>query len=180
MAGAGYDAVIMRGAQRGQAAARPHGLPAIGCACQRHAADRPSSRLSLDGRDRFKREGLGVLLVNFSQNPVRHHRSLTRTSRETASSTWWCCARATAFDLIPAAMLAGPAWTADGDFPDRTDCAWRSIRAQQVASRRRPAHGGAVRRRGHAALSTPFSARILPGSHAPRTSPTKAIAQFAK
>lgn len=155
MAGAGYDAVIMRGAQRRQAAVGPHGVPAIGGG-QRHAAASKFT-LTLDGRQ-VQSEASECCWVNFSKIPVRISRSRTTTSRATAEFDVVVLKAKTAFDLIPAA-IAG-LLDRDGEFPDRTD-ALEIFRAKEVTIEADPAME--VQYDGEAtSLFTPFSARIMP------------------
>ena len=104
------------------------------------------SRMELDGAHGGER-GAGHPARRTSRRSSSTSRSRTATSRATACSTWWCSRRKTAFERIPA-VLAG-LLDRGGEFPDRTG-ALEIHRARDGARGGRPAHGGAVRRRGHA------------------------------
>lgn len=154
MAGAGYDAVIMRGAQRGKRLFGP--MAYLQSAVANAMPQQSKFTLTLDGRQ-VQSEGLGVLLVNFSK--IQFDITVTHDNKPRDGEFDVVVLKAkTAFDLIPAA-IAG-LLDRDGEFPDRTD-ALELFRAKEVTIEADPAME--VQYDGEATgLSTPFSARILP------------------
>ena len=154
MAGAGYDAVIMRGAQRGKRLFGP--IAYLQSAVANAMPQQSKFTLTLDGRQ-VQSEGLGVLLVNFSK--IQFDITVTHDNKPRDGEFDVVVLKAkTAFDLIPAA-IAG-LLDRDGEFPDRTD-ALELFRAKEVTIEADPAME--VQYDGEATgLSTPFSARILP------------------
>ena len=124
--GAGYDATIMRGAQRGKRLLGPSRT------CSRPVMNAMPQQskftLDLDGRT-VESEGLGVLLVNFSK--IQFDITVTHENEPRDGEFDVVVLKAkTAFDLIPA-VFAG-ILDRDGEFPDRTD-ALEIFRAKEVA-----------------------------------------------
>ena len=154
MAGAGYDAVIMRGAQRGKRLLGP--MAYLQSAVANAMPQQSKFTLTLDGRQ-VQSEGLGVLLVNFSK--IQFDIAVTHDNKPRDGEFDVVVLKAkTAFDLIPAA-IAG-LLDRDGEFPDRTD-ALEIFRAKEVTIEADPTME--VQYDGEATgLSTPFSARIMP------------------
>lgn len=154
MAGAGYDATIMRDAQRGKRLLGP--IAYLQSAVMNAMPQQSKLTLDLDGRT-VESEGLGVLLVNFSK--IQFDITVTHENEPRDGEFDVVVLKAkTAFDLIPA-VFAG-ILDRDGEFPDRTD-ALEIFRAKEVAVSADPPME--VQYDGEATgLTTPFSARILP------------------
>lgn len=154
MAGAGYDATIMRAAQRGK---RLLGPVAYLQAAVMNAMPQ-TSKLTLEiDEGVVESEGLGVLLVNFSK--IQFDIAVTHDNlpRDGIFDVVILKAK-TAFDLLPA-LFAG-ILDRDGEFPDRTD-ALEIYRSKTVTVTADPPME--VQYDGEATgISTPFSARIMP------------------
>ena len=154
MAGAGYDATIMRGAQRGKRLLGP--IAYLQSAVMNAMPQQSKFTLDLDGRT-VESEGLGVLLVNFSK--IQFDITVTHDNEPRDGEFNVVVLKAkTAFDLIPA-VLAG-LLDRGGDFPDRTE-ALEIHRAREVRVEADPPmevqyDGEATR------LMTPFAARVIP------------------
>lgn len=100
MAGAGYDAVIMRGAQRGKRLFGP--MAYLQSAVANAMPQQSKFTLTLDGRQ-VESEGLGVLLVNFSK--IQFDITVTHDNKPRDGEFDVVVLKAkTAFDLIPAAI----------------------------------------------------------------------------
>lgn len=156
MAGAGYDAAIMRDA-------KPHkrvwGPMAYFSAALANATPQKSKfRLVIDGKP-VESEGLGILLVNFAK--LQFDLSVTHENEPRDGELGVVVLKGkSAFDLIPA--LIGMVLDRDGAHPDRTDsleiytCKEMSVEAEPPME---------VQFDGETtAFTTPFSARILPGA----------------
>ncbi len=154
MAGAGYDAAIMHGAEAGKRLFGP--MAYLSAAVLNPMPQKSRFSLELDGRT-VESEGLGILLVNFSK--IQFDITVTHGNEPRDGEFDVVVLKArTAFDLIPA-VLAG-LLDRGGEFPDRTD-ALELHRAREVRAEADPPmevqyDGEATR------LTTPFSARILP------------------
>lgn len=115
MAGAGYDAAIMRDA-------KPHkriwGPMAYFSAAVANANPQKSAfRITLDGKD-IESEGLGVLLVNFAK--IQFDLAVTHDNLPRDGELGVVVLKGkSAFDLIPA--LIATVLDRDGEHPDRTD-----------------------------------------------------------
>ena len=158
MAGAGYDATIMRAAQRGKRLLGP--VAYLQAAVMNAMPQTSKLTLELD-EGTVKSEGLGVLLVNFSK--IQFDIAVTHDNlpRDGIFDVVILKAK-TAFDLLPA-LFAG-ILDRDGEFPDRTD-ALEIYRSRTVTVTADPPME--VQYDGEATgISTPFSARIMP--HATR------------
>ncbi len=158
MAGAGYDATIMRAAQRGKRLLGP--VAYLQAAVMNAMPQTSKLTLELD-EGTVESEGLGVLLVNFSK--IQFDIAVTHDNlpRDGIFDVVILKAK-TAFDLLPA-LFAG-ILDRDGEFPDRTD-ALEIYRSRTVTVTADPPME--VQYDGEATgISTPFSARIMP--HATR------------
>ncbi len=158
MAGAGYDATIMRAAQRGKRLLGP--VAYLQAAVMNAMPQTSKLTLELD-EGTVESEGLGVLLVNFSK--IQFDIAVTHDNlpRDGIFDVVILKAK-TAFDLLPA-LFAG-ILDRDGEFPDRTD-ALEIYRSRTVTVTANPPME--VQYDGEATgISTPFSARIMP--HATR------------
>ncbi len=158
MAGAGYDATIMRAAQRGKRLLGP--VAYLQAAVMNAMPQTSKLTLELD-EGTVESEGLGVLLVNFSK--IQFDIAVTHDNlpRDGIFDVVILKAK-TAFDLLPA-LFAG-ILDRDGEFPDRTD-AMEIYRSKTVTVIADPPME--VQYDGEATgISTPFSARIMP--HATR------------
>lgn len=158
MAGAGYDATIMRAAQRGKRLLGP--VAYLQAAVMNAMPQTSKLTLELD-EGTVESEGLGVLLVNFSK--IQFDIAVTHDNlpRDGIFDVVILKAK-TAFDLLPA-LFAG-ILDRDGEFPDRTD-ALEIYRSRRVTVTADPPME--VQYDGEATgISTPFSARIMP--HATR------------
>lgn len=154
MAGAGYDATIMRSAERGK---RVLGPMAYLSAAVMNAAPQ-TSRLTIElDSGTVHSEGIGVLLVNFSK--IQFDITVTHDNEPRDGEFDVVVLKAkTAFELIPA-LFAG-ILDRTGDFPDRTG-ALEIHRSKTVRVQANPPLE--VQYDGEATgLTTPFSARILP------------------
>ena len=154
MAGAGYDATIMRGAQRGKRLLGP--IAYLKSAVVNAMPQQSKLTLELDSGT-VESEGLGVLLVNFSK--IQFDITVTHDNEPRDGEFDVVVLKAkTAFDLIPA-LFAG-ILDRDGEFPDRTD-ALEIFRTRTVSVKADPPLE--VQYEGEpTGLVTPFSARILP------------------
>ncbi len=154
MAGAGYDATIMRAAQRGKRLLGP--VAYLQAAVMNAMPQTSKLTLELD-EGVVESEGLGVLLVNFSK--IQFDIAVTHDNlpRDGIFDVVILKAK-TAFDLLPA-LFAG-ILDRDGEFPDRTD-ALEIYRSKTVTVTADPPME--VQYDGEATgISTPFSARIMP------------------
>ncbi len=154
MAGAGYDATIMRAAQRGKKLLGP--LAYLQAAVMNVKPQFSKFTLELD-EGTIESEGLGVLLVNFSK--IQFDITVTHENepRDGAFDVVVLKGK-TAFDLLPA-VFAG-ILDRDGEFPDRTD-ALEIYRSKSVKVTADPPLE--VQYDGEATgLTTPFSASIMP------------------
>ena len=116
MAGAGYDATIMKGAKP---AKRMFGPIAYLSAAIANALPQTSTfTISLDDAEPIVREGVGILLVNFSK--IQFDITVTHENEPRDGELDVVVLKAqNAFELIPA-VIAG-ILDREGDFPDRTD-----------------------------------------------------------
>lgn len=154
MAGAGYDATIMRGAQPAKRLLGP--MAYLQAAVMNPLPQKSRFALVLDGQ-RVESEGLGILLVNFSK--IQFDIAVTHGNEPRDGEFDVVVLKAkTAFDLIPA-LVAG-ILDRGGDFPGRGD-ALEIHRARSVEVVADPPME--VQYDGEATqLLTPFKARILP------------------
>ncbi len=154
MAGAGYDATIMRAAQRGKKLLGP--LAYLQAAVMNVTPQFSKFTLELDDRT-VESEGLGVLLVNFSK--IQFDITVTHDNEPRDGEFDIVVLKGkTAFDLLPA-VFAG-ILDRDGEFPDRTD-ALEIFRSKTVTVTADPPME--VQYDGEATgLPTPFTARIMP------------------
>lgn len=154
MAGAGYDATIMRGAQPAKRLFGP--IAYLQAAVMNALPQKSRFILTIDGKT-TESEGLGILLVNFSK--IQFDISVTHRNKPRDGEFDVVVLKAkTAFDLIPA-VVAGILDRA-GDFPDRTG-ALELHRGKEIRVEADPPME--VQYDGEATqLTTPFSARILP------------------
>lgn len=154
MAGAGYDAAIMHGAEAGKRLFGP--MAYLSAAVLNPLPQKSHFTLELDSHT-VESEGLGILLVNFSK--IQFDITVTHENepRDGAFDVVVLKAR-TAFDLIPA-LLAG-LLDRGGEFPDRTDALEihqaREVRVEADPPMEVQYDGEATR------LTTPFTARIMP------------------
>ena len=158
IAGAGYDATIMRAAE---ASKKTMGEAAYFSAAVANATPQVSKfTLTLDG-ETIESEGLGVLLVNFSQ--LQYDISVTHENEPRDGKFDVVVLKAqTAFELIPALLAAMR--DVNQDYPDRTD-ALVMYQAKEVRLEADPPME--VQYDGEpTGLYTPFDAHILP--HAAR------------
>lgn len=154
MAGAGYDALIMRAAQSGKRLLGP--MAYFQAAVMNATPQKSHLTLTLDGRT-VESDGLGILLVNFSRIQFDISVTHNNTPRDGEFDVVILKAQ-TAFDLIPA-VFAG-ILDRGGDFPDRTD-ALEIHQAKEVTVQADPPME--VQYDGEATgLMTPFSAHIIP------------------
>lgn len=154
MAGAGYDAAIMHGAEPAKRLLGP--MAYLSAAIANPLPQTSRFKLTLDGST-VESEGLGILIVNFSK--IQFDITVTHTNEPRDGVLDVVILKAqNAFELIPA-VVAG-LLDRTGDFPDRTD--------SLELHRAREAHVEAdppmeVQYDGEATrLMTPFTARILP------------------
>ena len=161
MAGAGYDAAIMHGAEAGKRLFGP--MAYLSAAVLNPMPQKSRFSLELDGRT-VESEGLGILLVNFSK--IQFDITVTHgNERATGSSMWWCSRPA------PPSTSSPPCWRAcstaaasSPTAPTPSSCTARArVRAEADPPMEVQYDGEATR------LTTPFSARILPRA-APPTS----------
>lgn len=154
MAGAGYDATIMRGAERGKHLLGPMAYFSAAVA----NAMPQTSKLTIELDDRtVHSEGIGVLLVNFSK--IQFDITVTHGNKPRDGEFDVVVLKAkTAFELLPA-LFAG-ILDRGGHFPDRTG-AFELHTARTVRVTADPPLE--VQYDGEATgLTTPFAARILP------------------
>ena len=154
MAGAGYDAAIMHGAEAGKRLFGP--MAYLSAAIANPMPQKSHFILNLDG-ERLESDGLGILLVNFSK--IQFDITVTHDNEPRDGEFNVVVLKAkTAFELIPA-VLAG-LLDRGGDFPDRTGALEihraRTVRVEADPPMEVQYDGEATR------LMTPFSARILP------------------
>ena len=154
MAGAGYDAAIMHGAEAGKRLFGP--MAYLSAAIANPMPQKSHFILDLDG-ERLESDGLGILLVNFSK--IQFDITVTHDNEPRDGEFNVVVLKAkTAFELIPA-VLAG-LLDRGGDFPDRTGALEihraRTVRVEADPPMEVQYDGEATR------LMTPFSARILP------------------
>lgn len=154
MAGAGYDATIMHGAEAGKRLFGP--MAYLSAAIANPMPQKSHFILDLDG-ERLESDGLGILLVNFSK--IQFDITVTHDNEPRDGEFNVVVLKAkTAFELIPA-VLAG-LLDRGGDFPDRTGALEihraRTVRVEADPPMEVQYDGEATR------LMTPFSARILP------------------
>lgn len=154
MAGAGYDAKIMRAAQRGKRLLGPAAY--LQAAVLNAMPGQSKFTLTLDNEVKHT-EGLGVLLVNFSK--IQFDIALTHENTPRSGELNVVVLKAkTAFDLLPA-VFAG-ILDSVGNFPSRTE-ALEIFKCKQVTIDAEPAME--VQYDGEAtSLTTPFSVRVLP------------------
>ena len=154
MAGAGYDAAIMHGAEPAKRLFGP--MAYLSAAIANPLPQKSRFSIELDDTT-IESEGLGILLVNFSK--IQFDITVTHENEPRDGVFDVVVLKAqNAFELIPA-VLAG-LLDRGGDFPDRTE-ALELHRARTVHVVADPPmevqyDGEATR------LTTPFSARILP------------------
>ena len=156
MAGAGYDALIMHGAEPAKRLLGP--MAYFSAALSNPLPQTARFAIELDG-ETIERDGLGILIVNFSK--IQFDISVTHENQPRDGVLDVVVLRAgNAFELIPA-VLAG-LLDRGGDFPDRTDSLEihqaRQVRVDADPPMEVQYDGEATR------LMTPFSARILPGA----------------
>lgn len=154
MAGAGYDAAIMHGAEAGKRLFGP--MAYLSAAVLNPMPQKSRFSIELDGRT-VESEGLGILLVNFSK--IQFDIAVTHGNEPRDGEFDVVVLKAkTAFELIPA-VFAG-LLDRGGEFPDRTGALEihraRTVRVEADPPMEVQYDGEATR------LTTPFSARILP------------------
>ncbi len=158
MAGAGYDATIMHGAEGAKRLLGP--MAYFSAALSNPLPQKAKFSLELDGKT-IESEGVGILIVNFSK--IQFDISVTHENQPRDGLLDVVVLHTqNAFGLIPA-FLAG--WLdRGGDFPERTDSLEihhaRSIGVVADPPLEVQYDGEATR------ILTPFSARIMP--HAAR------------
>ena len=139
MAGAGYDAAIMHGAEAGKRLFGP--MAYLSAAIANPMPQKSHFILDLDG-ERLESDGLGILLVNFSK--IQFDITVTHDNEP----------RDGEFNVLAGLLDRG------GDFPDRTGALEihraRTVRVEADPPMEVQYDGEATR------LMTPFSARILP------------------
>ena len=150
MAGAGYDAAIMHGAEAGKRLFGP--MAYLSAAIANPMPQKSHFILDLDG-ERLESDGLGILLVNFSK--IQFDITVTHDNEPRDGEFNVVVLKAkTAFELIPA-VLAG-LLDRGGDFPDRTGALEihraRTVRVEADPPMEVQYDGEATR------LMTPFSA----------------------
>lgn len=156
MAGAGFDAAIMRDAVPTK---KLLGSMAYFQAVLANTTPQVSKiTIDIDGQ-RFEREGLGVVLVNFSK--IQFDISLTHENRPRDGMLDVVILKTeNAFGLIPA--LVASLRDREGFHPDRTD-SLEILSGREVSVTCDPAmqiqYDGEVPN-----LTTPFTARVLPGA----------------
>ena len=158
IAGAGYDAAIMRGAEPMKPVL---GQMAYFSSAAANALTKPSHlTLTLDGQT-IERDGMGLLVVNFSQ--LQYDVSITHVNEPRDGMFDVVVLKAhNAFELIPAVLAA--LLDRSGDFPDRPE-SLEIHRAKELRVEADPPLE--VQYDGEpTGLTTPFSAHILP--HAAR------------
>ena len=152
MAGAGYDAMIMRGAEPAKRLFGP--MAYFSAALANPLPQKSRFMLKLDG-ETVESEGLGILLVNFSK--IQFDISVTHDNRPRDGMLDVVVLKANnGFELIPA-LVAGLLDRA-GDFPDRASLEIHRAREVEVAADppMEVQYDGET-----TGFTTPFSARIL-------------------
>lgn len=154
MAGAGYDAAIMHGAEPAKRLFGP--MAYLSAAIANPLPQKSHFIIELDGRT-VESDGLGILLVNFSK--IQFDITVTHENEPRDGEFDVVVLKAqNAFELIPA-LFAG-LLDRGGDFPDRTEALEihraRTVKVQADPPMEVQYDGEATR------LTTPFSARILP------------------
>ncbi len=154
MAGAGYDAAIMHGAEPTKRLFGP--MAYLSAAIANALPQKSRFTIQLDDRT-VESEGLGILLVNFSK--IQFDITVTHETAPRDGEFDVVVLKAqNAFELIPA-VLAG-LLDRGGDFPDRTDALEihraRTVRVEADPPMEVQYDGEATR------LTTPFSARVIP------------------
>ncbi|RNL48163.1 diacylglycerol/lipid kinase family protein [Paraeggerthella hongkongensis] len=154
MAGAGYDAAIMHGAEPAKRLFGP--MAYLSAAIANPLPQTSRFTIELDG-ETVQSEGVGILLVNFSR--IQFDIAVTHENKPRDGVFDVVVLKAqNAFELIPA-LLAG-ILDRGGDFPDRTGALEihraRAVRVEADPPMEVQYDGEATR------LTTPFSARILP------------------
>lgn len=158
MAGAGYDAAIMHGAEPAKRLFGP--MAYLSAAIANPLPQTSRFTIELDGKT-VQSEGVGILLVNFSR--IQFDIAVTHENKPRDGVFDVVVLKAqNAFELIPA-LLAG-ILDRGGDFPDRTGALEihraRTVRVEADPPMEVQYDGEATR------LTTPFSARMMP--HAAR------------
>ncbi len=154
MAGAGYDAAIMHGAEPAKRLLGP--MAYLSAAIANPLPQTSRFKLELDGKT-VESEGLGILVVNFSK--IQFDITVTHENEPRDGMLDVVVLKAqNAFELIPA-LFAG-LLDRSGEFPDRTG-SLELHRAHEARIEADPPmevqyDGEATR------LMTPFSARVLP------------------
>ena len=153
MAGAGYDAAIMHGAEAGKRLFGP--MAYLSAAIANPMPQKSHFILDLDG-ERLESDGLGILHVNFSK--IQFDITVTHDNEPRDGVFDVVVLKAqNAFELIPA-LLAG-LLDRGGDFPDRTG-SLEIHRAREVRVEADPPME--VQYDGEATnLTTPFTAHIM-------------------
>lgn len=156
MAGAGYDAAIMHDAKPNKRLLGP--MAYFSAAVTNPMPEVSKFTITIDG-ETIEREGLGILLVNFSK--IQFDISVTHENEPRDGAFDVVILKAeNAFGLIPA-VIAG-LLDRGGDFPDRSD-ALEIHRGSNIEVSADPPMQ--VQYDGEATeLTTPFSARILKGA----------------
>lgn len=154
MAGAGYDAAIMHGAEPAKRLLGP--MAYLSAAISNPLPQTAKFTINLDG-ETVESEGLGILIVNFAK--IQFDISVTHENQPRDGMLGVVILRAgNAFGLIPA-MLAG-ILDRGGEYPDRTD-SLEIHYAKEIQVIADPPlevqyDGEATR------ITTPFSARVMP------------------
>lgn len=156
IAGAGYDAVIMKNAIPSKKFLGP--MAYFSAAVTNPMPQTSKFTLNLDGKT-IESEGLGVLMVNFAK--IQYDISITHDNEPRDGKLDVVILKArTAFELIPA-LIAG-LLDREGEFPERSD-ALETYRAHEVEVIANPPMN--IQYDGEPTqLSTPFKARILKGA----------------
>ena len=154
MAGAGYDAAIMHGAEPAKRLLGP--MAYFSAALSNPLPQTAKFTIELDGRT-VESEGLGILIVNFAK--IQFDISVTHENQPRDGLLDVVVLRAeNAFGLIPA-MLAG-ILDRGGEYPDRTESLEihraKSVRVVADPPMEVQYDGEATR------IMTPFEARIMP------------------
>lgn len=154
MAGAGYDAAIMHGAEPAKRLLGP--MAYLSAAISNPLPQTARFTINLDG-ETVESEGLGILIVNFAK--IQFDISVTHENQPRDGMLGVVILRAgNAFGLIPA-MLAG-ILDRGGEYPDRTE-SLEIHYAKEIQVVADPPlevqyDGEATR------ITTPFSARVMP------------------
>ncbi|MEQ3362230.1 diacylglycerol/lipid kinase family protein [Raoultibacter massiliensis] len=156
MAGAGYDAAIMHDAKPNKRLLGP--MAYFSAAITNPLPEVSKLSITIDG-ETIEREGLGILIVNFSK--IQFDISVTHENEPRDGQFEVVVLKAeNAFGLIPA-VVAG-LLDRGGDFPDRSDALEIHRGSSIEVSADPPMH---VQYDGEATeLTTPFTARILKGA----------------